>query len=206
MSGRQSRNHTQGTPRRNRARDQRGLEQQDQEATQQNFWNARSTFSGRGTPPLFDDPDILWAACCEYFEWAQKNPLQEEKIFQNNGMIVRGSANKMRAFTIEGLCLFLGISRGTWQKWGREASEQPHLRDVCERANLVIYEQKFTGAASDLLNPQIIMRDLGLAEKKELSGPEGGPIEVSPRELLAEKLSRIAAGLGAAEVLEEPEG
>lgn len=34
----------------------------------------------------------------------------------------------------------------------------------------IIRTQKFEGASADLLNPNIIARDLGLAEKQEHSG------------------------------------
>jgi hypothetical protein len=37
----------------------------------------------------------------------------------------------------------------------------------------VIYEQKFTGAAADLLNPNIIARDLGLADKQDHQSSDG---------------------------------
>ena len=36
---------------------------------------------------------------------------------------------------------------------------------VVSKAEKIIYEQKFTGAAADLLNPNIIARDLGNVEK-----------------------------------------
>lgn len=62
--------------------------------------------------------------------------------------------------------------------------------------NDAIRHQKFTGAAADLLNPMIISRDLGLADKSELSGPDGGPMEVSARDILADRLSRLADTLG----------
>lgn len=36
------------------------------------FWEARSS---HGRNPKFESPEALWAACCEYFEWADDNPL-----------------------------------------------------------------------------------------------------------------------------------
>nr|WP_261640834.1 DNA-packaging protein [Erwinia mallotivora] len=37
-----------------------------------------------------------------------------------------------------------------------------------KRAEQIIYNQKFTGAAADLLNANIIARELGLADKREV--------------------------------------
>lgn len=38
------------------------------------------------------------------------------------------------------------------------------------RVEQIIRQQKFEGAAAELLNPNIIARDLGLADKKVLGG------------------------------------
>lgn len=50
--------------------------------------------------------------------------------------------------------------------------------DICTRVREIIYEQKFTGAAAGLLNPMIIARDLSLRDKSEVSGPNGGPLQI----------------------------
>lgn len=79
----------------------------------------------------------------------------------------------MRAMTIGGLCLFLDIDRSTWADYrGKQG-----FSAIVTRAEETIRDQKFGGAAADLLNANIIARDLGLAERQEHSGPDGGPIE-----------------------------
>lgn len=69
----------------------------------------------------------------------------------------------MRAMTIQGLCLFLDISEVTWRDW-RTKEDFSFIVSQIER---VIYQQKLTGAAADLLNSNIIARELGLSDKKE---------------------------------------
>ena len=81
---------------------------------------------------------------------------------------------KMRAMTLEGLCIFLDIDRKTFDNYCAKDDFFPitsHIRDI-------IYEQKFTGAAANLLNGNIIARDLGLKEKTELTGKDGKPVSV----------------------------
>ncbi len=72
------------------------------------FWEARSS---HGRNPKFESPEALWAACCEYFEWADDNPLWEGKVFSYQGEIIKANVPKMRAMTISGLCTFLDITR-----------------------------------------------------------------------------------------------
>lgn len=125
------------------------------------FWKARTK---HGRDKIFNDPEILWNACCEYFEWVENNPLYESKAFAYQGEVKIETLPKMRAMTLAGLCLFLDIEEETWRLYkGRE-----DFIGVITRAEKVIYEQKFTGAAAELLNPNIIARDLGLSDKQEL--------------------------------------
>ncbi len=126
-------------------------------------WLAVSTI---GRNPIFPDPETLWNACNEYFTWVKANPLLEEKVFCHQGVITTHSSPKMRAMTITGMCLFLDISDDTWAKY----RERPAFIGVCTRAERIIYDQKFSGAAAELLNPAIIARDLGLADKQDVTG------------------------------------
>lgn len=138
------------------------------------FWEARSS---AGPKPKFDNGDQLWAACVEYFNWTADNPLYADQLVTFQGTAKHEPVAKMRAMTIGGLCLFLDITEQCWRLW---RDQRPDLLAVITQAEAVIYQQKFTGAAADLLNPNIIARDLGLADKKELSG--GMALTVTPED------------------------
>lgn len=138
------------------------------------FWEARSS---AGPNPKFDGPESLWAACQEYFAWTMDNPLYADQLVTFQGKTTHEPIAKMRAMTLTGLCLFLDITDQTWRDWKAERAD---LLGVITRAEAIIYQQKFTGAAADLLNPNIIARDLGLADKKELSG--GMALTVTPED------------------------
>lgn len=146
------------------------------------FWLMRSS---HGRKPIFPDPETLWDACCQYFQWVEDNPLWESKIASDKGEPKILILPKMRAMTIGGLCLFLDIELNTW----KEYLARQDFTNVVTRAEEVIRHQKFTGASADLLNANIIARDLGLADKTELTGKDGGPIEYTN----TERAARIAA-------------
>ena len=134
------------------------------------FWKKRAK---HGRDKIFSEPEHLWTACQEYFEWVEDNPLQEEKVFHAAGQITRADVSKMRAMTIGGLCIFLDIDHTTWGDYRK----QQDFSSVITRAEGIIRDQKFSGAAADLLNANIIARDLGLRDKQEFTGKDGGPIE-----------------------------
>lgn len=123
------------------------------------FWKARTK---HGRDKLFDSAEVLWSACCEYFQWIEDNPLIEVKPFAFQGVVTQESIPKMRAMTIEGMCLFLDISTSTWYEWRKTNDD---FSDIVTKAESVIRSQKFAGAAADLLNANIIARDLGLSDR-----------------------------------------
>lgn len=125
------------------------------------FWKLRSK---HGRDKIFETPDILWEAACEYFAWCEDNPLIE--IDYKGKDADRVELYKMRAFTVHGLCIFLGCNSKYFNDF-KEANHQG-FSEVLTRIMDIIYNQKFTGAAAGFLNPNIIARDLGLSDKKEL--------------------------------------
>lgn len=124
------------------------------------WWEARSS-SGR--QPIFANPSDLWGASCEYFKWVEDNPLWETKAAFHNGEPVSQELPKMRAMTIQGLCLFLDISDETFSDYGKKDD----FLGIVKHIRAVIYQQKLTGAAADLFNANIIARELGLKESSE---------------------------------------
>ena len=161
------------------------------------FWEARSS---HGRKPIFATPEDLWEACQEYFAWVEDNPLWEDKVTSYQGENKHEPIAKMRAMTLDGLCIFLDIDESTWRK---NYSTNEDFILVTTRVEKIIRTQKFTGAAADLLNPNIIARDLGLADKAELSGKDGGPIETKDVSDL-EGAQRVAYMLGAALMRAKP--
>lgn len=147
-------------------------------------------------PREFLTPQDFLAEVIKYFRWCDDHPLQEEQVFQYKGSIVRADKGKVRPYTKHGLATFLCIPASriyTYRDRGGQWS------DVVEMIEQIIYTQKFENAAAGLLNATIISRDLGLAEKNEHTGANGGPIqteELSARERVAGKLSSLAARSG----------
>jgi hypothetical protein len=130
------------------------------------FWRARSK---HGRDKIFKTSADLWEACVEYFDWIEENPLEEVQAFAYQGSVTKEPLPKMRAMTLTGLRLFLDVNAETWLRY----KSNKDYYEVITQAEEVIYNQKFTGAAAGLLNPNIIARDLGLADKKDHTSSDG---------------------------------
>lgn len=138
------------------------------------FWKLASKH-GRDT--LFTSPELLWEAACEYFEWAENNPLMAQEQRKGNIIIAKGvdtseldlspmvEIPKMRAFTLENLCSYLGCNTAYFRNFKIVDKErEQEFSAVFTRIQETIRNQKFIGAAAGFLNPMIIARDLGLRD------------------------------------------
>lgn len=123
----------------------------------------------------FETPEALLERVLDYFRWAEENPLMESKLVTYEGVSTIVEVPKMRALTLRGLTLHIGVGMETWGGWRR--GDRPDLADVIAFAESHLYARKFDGAAAGMLSPNLIARELGLSDKTEVSGPDGGPIQ-----------------------------
>lgn len=134
------------------------------------FWKLRSK---HGRDRLFADAKLLLESAEEYFEWCEANPLIEIDFKGKDAD--RVELPRMRAFTIQGLCLYLGCNVRYFDDFERKVigdSDKPEDKDfssVITRIREVIYTQKYTGAAAGFLNPLLVSKDLGLVDRKDIT-------------------------------------
>lgn len=133
------------------------------------FWKLSSR---HGRKKLFSTPELLWEAACEYFQWCDDNPLQEDtiqkrKVDNQSEAIEHHTVNKMRPYTMQGLALYLNCSVEYLKNFEQNNKDANIFMPIITRIRETVYNQKFTGAASGFFSTNIIARDLGLSDKRE---------------------------------------
>ena len=136
-----------------------------------------------GRDRIFKTPQELADACNEYFEWVLENPFKEENLFAFQGSVTKADAKKMRPMTIEGLCNFIDIAKSTFYEYGKLED----FSNIVTRASQIIENNQYEGAAAGFLNPSIVARKLGLADKQEVKSEE----KHSYPQLSEEQLNKI---------------
>src|SRR5579862_894100 len=136
------------------------------------FWKLRSK---HGRDKLFSNPEAMWEAACEYFNWCDAHPwFRNEPI--KSGM-EQGTCMKIhmaRPYTIQGLCRYLHCNTAYFRTFKSQLTEKnKDFNTVIKDIEEAIYQQKFEGAAVGAFNANLIARDLGLADKTELTGKDG---------------------------------
>jgi len=125
------------------------------------FWMFRSK---HGCDKLFQSPDLMWEAACEYFAWCVANPIVDPRSFG-------GKQKIQRPFTMQGLCLYMNCNTAYFRKFKSRLEDENELDEgfdtVISCIEETVYQQKFENAIIGVYKENLIARELGLADKSE---------------------------------------
>lgn len=116
----------------------------------------------------------------EYFEKTEeRNDWDEDDWVGKDAKKV--NRHHKTPFTINSLCIFLDISRTTWFNYketfnGKTDEVSQEFMNIITRVEDIIYTQKFEGAVTGHFKDNIIARDLGLADKSEITEKREQPL------------------------------
>ena len=151
---------------------------------QTNFWEA---LIGKCPGKIEDGaakltPEALWDLACLYFAGEAKDTMKTRDFIRSGdkaGMVVDIEVTRPFSWnSFELFCLYHGIRNSLADIRSNRDGRFPEFQEVVNRINSVIYEQKFDGAAIGGYNPQLIIRDLGLAEKQDVNLKQEQPLFV----------------------------
>ena len=150
---------------------------------------AREQNSGPGRPTIFKDGAELLHACQEYFLWVDEHPMKEARtqFVAKRGVWANTDLDKKRPYSLNSLYFYLAIPPSTWAKWRK----MEKFKEVVEEVERCIKIQQLDGAMSGFFNPNIVARLLGLAEKTEVSGPDGEPIQQIKADMSPDEASEM---------------
>ena len=139
-----------------------------------------------------DTPEALWEVAMEYFRDVRNNDRRNPQLTKDGD---KTDLPLVRPFTINGLCIYLGITSEKWRdiRSPVSANFREDLSTVISKIEDIIHNDKYEGAATNQYNSNVMVRDLGLAEKTELTGGDGGPMEVMNADVrtFTSRISRI---------------
>lgn len=116
------------------------------------------------------DPEALWLEFIQYAEWVSNNPLHEEKGFAFQGVVTKEQFAKMRVMTQKAFCLFADLSQNAYNEYRNNKD----FNEVITRIDDAIYLNKFEGACADLVNANLIARELGLIDEQKINHQNNG--------------------------------
>lgn len=133
------------------------------------FWKQRAK---HGRDKIFADATAMWEAAVEYFEFTDSRKWEKQDWVGKDATPVTRKTDT--PYTLTGLCLFLDVNTKYLNEFKKNldvGSNEAHkdFSEVITRIEGIIYTQKFEGATVGAFNANIISRDLGLMEKKDIT-------------------------------------
>lgn len=135
------------------------------------WWKLRAK---HGRDKIFETPETLWESAVEYFEATDKRKWIKKDWVGKDAIQVEHETDT--PYTISGLCIFLDCDQKTFHDYGNLESHKD-FHPIVTRIREIIYTQKFEGAATGAYNANIIVRDLGLRDSKDVN--QSGSITVN---------------------------
>lgn len=130
------------------------------------YWEERRV---HGRKKAYETPQDLWNAAIDYFQWVEQNPLKAAELVKFQGTYKTAKLPVMRAMTEAEFVEHSLIGWSTWDNYSSGNDSYKDFLEVTTRIKQCIRNQKFQGAAADLLNANIIARDLGLRDSKDIT-------------------------------------
>lgn len=116
-----------------------------------------------GRPPRWKTPKELWASVHPYFDHQDENPIISTEITSTSKGSFLKEIHHKKPYTWQGLYVFLGVPNLDHYK------EKDEFSAILTHIGNIIYSQKFDGAAAGVFNANIIARDLGLRDNKDVT-------------------------------------
>lgn len=143
--------------------------------TGNSFFLKRSTHEHKY---LFESPERLIEGAVEYFEHVDNNPEMVVEARVEEGIVINHPVPHKRPYTPEGLANWLHCSPAWFRNFKRDQKDNPRAQEFLAAITWienVIYNQQYTGAVVGIMNPSVVARKLGLADKVDIGG--GGDVQ-----------------------------
>lgn len=129
-----------------------------------------------GRDKLWQEPEQFFEAALEYFEWCEANPIGRVDVVRGGDHAgAQIEAKVPRPYSMGGLCIYLDISTDTFRNYEKNEKYSDFF-EVFRKVREIIDTQKMDGAYVGNYNANIVARDLGLVDKKDIESG-GKPIQ-----------------------------
>lgn len=128
-----------------------------------------------GEELIYQQPKDLLSQAYKYFDWCNDNPWHKQELIKSGaraGELI--GIPIVRPYTLEGLCVFCGISISTF----RDYEERADFEAVTTHLREIIRQNQIEGECIGAYNAAVMSKIQGLTEKQEVNQPMGLTIHV----------------------------
>lgn len=133
-----------------------------------------------GAPGSRLTPEALWDMACLYFQGENEDTMIKKDFIRSGeaaGKVIEMTTTRPFSWTsFELFCMYKGITTSLNGIRTNRDGRYEEFKEVIAQIDKIIYQQKFDGAAIGGYNPQLIIRDLGLADKVDAKVQQEQPL------------------------------
>jgi len=152
-----------------------------------------------GRPRKLESPEALWGFFCDYVEEETNNPFYKQEAIKSGeraGQLI--AIPTFKPLTWQGFSSYLFINKIIARIDDYKANTNNSYTEFSSIITCIgeaMYAQKLSGAATGAFNPNIIARELGLAEKTVQDVTTRDETQIDYSKLSPEALEEIASQL-----------
>jgi len=127
----------------------------------------------------YESPGSLMAQACKYFDWCDNNPWYKAELIRSGARV--GEIVELpvaRPYTVEGLCVFCGISMKTFRQYESDTA----FGEVAAHLKTVISQQQLEGEIVGVYNTSILLKMQNIVKEEDTGEPGGLTINVLSQE------------------------
>jgi hypothetical protein len=132
------------------------------------WWAKRAT---HGRKAIFQTPEKMMESAIEYFKITDERKWKRQDFRGKDAKKVEIETDT--PYTMAGLCIFLGVNTHYFNDFetnlNLKTKKGRDFSDVIRTIKDIMFSQKFEGAAVGAFQQNIIARDLGLANRNEIT-------------------------------------
>lgn len=110
-------------------------------------------------------PETVFNLAVKYFSWAEDQAIKAIETASFQGVVTENLVHKPRIFTLNGFCLYCGVTASSIQSW----RASPGFSEVMAFVDSVIHEQKYQLAAANIINAGFVGKEIGIDKPAEVN-------------------------------------
>lgn len=110
-------------------------------------------------------PETVFNLAVKYFSWAESQAIKAIETASYQGVVTENLVHKPRIFTLNGFCLYCGVTASSIQSW----RASPGFSEVMAFVDSVIHEQKYQLAAANIINAGFVGKEIGIDKPAEVN-------------------------------------
>jgi len=109
-------------------------------------------------PMIYNSPEALQEAIDNYFDWVDNENIKR-----------KDAGDRLKPYTLSGLCIYLGLSKDTWWEYGKRPEMAETVKEAKHKVENYVEEGLLNSALNTIGAVFNLKNNFGWADKQEVT-------------------------------------